>query len=107
VIRRIFVFDQPAFAADAYFARIRRLQREAGVQVRVLDSSSVPEHLEGLIFDFVLFDEVISYETTPATRMESKIKPAIVTTRLILHPERVQRLSDRFEQLWTAALELE
>jgi hypothetical protein len=107
LIRRIFVFDTPEFAADHDFIRIRHLQRDAGVQVRVLDSGSVPEHLKSTIFDFVLFDEVISYETTPATRMEAAIKPAIVTTRLILRQERVSRLRQRFEELWAAALELD
>jgi uncharacterized protein DUF6879 len=106
-IRRIFVFDKPEFAADTDFIRIRHLQQDAGVQVKVLDNSMVPEHLKSMIFDFVLFDEVISYETTPATRMEAAVKPAIVTTRLILKPERVSRLGQRFEELWTAAQELD
>jgi hypothetical protein len=106
-IRRIFVFDKPEFAADHDFIRIRHLQRDAGVQVRILDNSTVPEHLKNTIFDFVLFDEVISYETTPATRMEAAIKPAIVTTRLILKEERVNRLGQRFEELWAAAQELD
>ena len=105
-IRRIFVFDKPEFAADTDFLRIRHLQQDAGVLVRVLDHSMVPEHLKGLIFDFVLFDEVISYETTPATQMEAAVKPAIVTTRLVLQDERVRRLSQRFEELWVAAQEL-
>jgi len=106
-IRRIFVFDKPEFAADHDFIRIRHLQRDAGVQVRVLDNSTVPEHLKSTIFDFVLFDDVISYETTPATRMEAAIKPSIVTTRLILKEERVNRLGQRFEELWAAAQELD
>ncbi len=106
-IRRIFVFDKPEFAADHDFIRIRHLQQDAGVQVRVLDNSTVPEHLKSTIFDFVLFDEVISYETTPATRMEAAIKPAIVTTRLILKEDRVARLGQRFEELWAAAQELD
>jgi hypothetical protein len=106
-IRRIFVFDKPEFATDRDFIRIRHLQRDAGVQIRILDNSMVPEHLKSTIFDFVLFDEVISYETTPATRMEAAIKPAIVTTRLILKEERVARLSQRFEELWAAAQELD
>jgi hypothetical protein len=106
-IRRIFVFDKPEFAADVDFIRIRHLQRDAGVEVRVLDNSMVPEHLKSIIFDFVLFDEVISYETTPATRMEAAVKPAIVTTRLILNEERVKTLGLRFEELWSAAQEME
>jgi hypothetical protein len=107
LIRRIFVFDKPEFAADQDFIRIRHLQRDAGVQIRVLDSGTVPEHLKNTIFDFVLFDEVISYETTSATRMEAAVKPAIVTTRMILRQPHVTRLGQRFEELWAAALELD
>lgn len=106
-VRRIFVFDKPEFAADTDFIRIRHLQRDAGVQVRVLENNDVPEHLKSMIFDFVLFDDVVSYEMTPATRMEATVKPAIVTTRLILHEERVRRLALRFEELWAAAQELD
>jgi hypothetical protein len=104
-IRRIFVFDKPEFAGDNDFVRIRHLQQDAGVEIRILDNSMVPEHLKSIIFDFVLFDEVISYETTPATRMEAAVKPAIVTTRLILNQDRVKTLGLRFEELWTAGQE--
>jgi hypothetical protein len=102
-IRRIFVFDRAEFVDDPDFVRIRNLQRDAGVHIRILDNSMVPQHLQGLIFDFVLFDDVVSYETTPATQMVAAVKPAIVTTRLILDGSRVARRVGRFEELWAAA----
>jgi hypothetical protein len=104
-IKRIFVFDKPEFEFDVNFTRIRQLQRDAGVQVRMLDSSTVPEHLKSKVFDFVLFDGVISYETDLATRMESGINPSVVTTRLILDEARVRQRAERFEELWAAARE--
>jgi hypothetical protein len=106
-IRRIFVFDKPEFAHDIDFVRIRHLQLDAGIQVRMLDNSMVPEHLKPMIFDFVLFDKSISYETSLATQMEAAIKPAIITTRLILNSDRVKQRADRFEALWTAAHEVD
>jgi hypothetical protein len=106
-IRRIFVFDRPEFVDDPDFVRIRNLQRDAGVHVRILDNSMVPQHLQGLIFDFVVFDDVVSYETTPATQMVAAVKPAIVTTRLILDETRVLRRVTRFDELWAAANDLE
>jgi hypothetical protein len=106
-IRRIFVFDKPEFQIDPDFVTIRHLQQDIGVQVRVLDNSMVPEHLKTVISDFVIFDGVISYETTPATRMDDKFKPSILTTRLILEGERVRNRAVRFEELWTVAMPLE
>jgi hypothetical protein len=103
-IRRIFVFDRPGFAADADFTRVRYRQREAGIQVRVLENHLIPEHLRTRIFDFILFDDVISYETSP---IQAAANPAILTTRLILHEERVRRLALRFEELWSLALEVD
>jgi hypothetical protein len=106
-IRRIFVFDKPEFAVDPDFATIRRLQQDAGVRVRVLENSMVPEHLKSMISDFIVFDGVICYETTPATRMDGRVKPAILTTRLILEDERVRGREARFEELWAVAQELD
>jgi hypothetical protein len=106
-IRRIFVFDRPELLADPDFLRIRNLQRDAGVQVRILDNSMVPQHLQGLIHDFVVFDDVVSYETTPATKMVATVKPSIVTTRLILDKSRVSRRVARFDELWDAANDID
>jgi hypothetical protein len=105
-VRRIFVFDRPEFADDTEFAWIRRVQRDSGVQVRILNSNAVPEHLRTVIVDFVLFDDVISYETILATRIAST-KPGIDTTHLILDDHRVRRRAAIFQALWDAAVEVE
>jgi hypothetical protein len=102
-IRRIFVFDSSPGLDPGDFEQICQLQHSSGVEVRRLDSETVPPHLKNLIFDFVLFDGVLSYETTPATRMDVHGKPAIVTTRLVLNPERVHGRRDRFEALWNVS----
>jgi len=46
-------------------------------------------------------------KTAPATRMDSKVKPSILTTRLVLDERRVQRLASRFDELWDVAQEIE
>jgi hypothetical protein len=102
-IRRIFVFDAPDFASDPSFVRVRRLQREAGVEIRGLDESSVPEHLKDHIVDVIVFDEVLAYETTRASRITTAVQPAIVTTRIVKETKRVKRSCERFEELWAAA----
>jgi hypothetical protein len=106
-IRRIFVFDDLPDIDPEDFHQICVSQRAAGVEVRELESTMVPLNLKNLIFDFVVFDGAISYETTPATRMDTEGRPAIVTTRLVLDIERVRGRSRRFESLWEVAQPVE
>jgi hypothetical protein len=103
LIRRIFVFDAPDFEHDPSFVRVRRLQREAGVEIRGLNETRVPEHLKDHIVDFIVFDELLGYETTRASRITTAVQPAIVTTRIVLERHRVERSAERFEELWAAA----
>jgi hypothetical protein len=57
-----------------------------------------------MIFDFIVFDESVSYETTPATTFTAgKTRPVIVRTVLAPMPDRVRDLKSKFEQLWEAA----
>lgn len=102
-IRRIFMLDDPEGASDPELLRMCELQRKLGIQVRVLD----PHTLRGLhhnwMFDFIVFDSVISYESTPAAWSRKGVKPAIVSTRLVLTPQRVAERVGGFEDLWTGA----
>lgn len=102
-IRRIFVFDAPEFAADPNFMRVQRLQREAGVDIRGIDESNTPEHLKDHVSDFIVFDEVLAYETTRASRITNAVQPVIITTRLVQEKSRLERHRERFEELWEAA----
>jgi hypothetical protein len=38
------------------------------------------------MFDFIVFDSVLSFESTPAAWAKKGTKPAIVNTRLVLNP---------------------
>ncbi len=103
-IRRIFVFENENLARDETFLKITQAQRKVGVDVRMLDHQLIPERLQAMIFDFIIFDGGVGYETTPATTFTSgATRPAIVRTRLAPMPARVRDLENQFEKLWAAA----
>jgi hypothetical protein len=103
-IRRIFVFENKDLARDETFMKITQMQRQAGVDVRMLDQQLIPEMLQPMIFDFIVFDGSVSYETTPATTFTAgKTRPVIVRTLLAPMPDRIRDLKSKFEQLWVAA----
>jgi hypothetical protein len=103
-IRRIFVFENADLAQDETFRRITQMQREAGVEVRMLDHSLIPALMQSMIFDFIVFDGAVSYETTPATTFAAgATRPAFIRTLLAPIPQRVNDLEEQFEQLWAAA----
>jgi hypothetical protein len=104
-IRRVFIMDRPDLARDDGFLSVCSMQHELGIEVRVLDSSAIPEVRRSSLFDFILFDDVISYETTPASSIEGSIRPTIVNTRLELRPNRVKDRIQRFKDLWASARE--
>jgi hypothetical protein len=103
-IRRIFVFENEDLARDETFLKITQSQREVGVDVRMLDLQLIPGRLQKMIFDFIIFDGAVGYETTAAATFTSgAVRPAIVRTRLAPMPARVRDLKDQFEELWEAA----
>ena len=102
-IRRLFIFDGAPDLDLSDFGRIHVLHTAAGVEVRTLDRQTVPIGLESMIFDFIVFDKVLSYDTIPASRIDPEGKPGILTTRISFDPEPVQERLERFEALWRAA----
>jgi hypothetical protein len=106
-VRRVFIMDRPDLANDSALLEICQGQQKIGIQVRVLDASAIPGTRKSSLFDFILFDDVISYEVTPASRIGDGMNPSIVTTRLVLSPKRVKERIQRFDDLWLSANELE
>jgi hypothetical protein len=103
-IRRIFLFENEELARDDTFMRITQMQRDAGVEVRMLDHQLIPEWMRSMIFDFIVFDGAVSYETTPATLFTAgQTRPAVVRTYLTQNPDAIVDLERKFEQLWDAA----
>jgi hypothetical protein len=103
-VRRIFLFENEELARDETFMSITQMQRDAGVEVRMLDHQLIPEWMRSMIFDFIVFDGAVSYETTPATSFTAgQTRPAVVRTYLATSPDRIHDLERKFEQLWDAA----
>ena len=103
-IRRIFVFENEDMARDETFLKITQMQRDVGVKVRMLDHQLIPDWMQSMIFDFIIFDGAVSYETTPATSFAAgQTQPGVVRTLLAPMSARVHDLENQFEQLWDAA----
>jgi hypothetical protein len=103
-IRRIFVFANEDLARDETFFKIVQMQRDVGVDVRLFHYQRIPEWLQTMTFDFIVFDGTVSYETTHSTTYYAGgSRPAIVRTLLDPTPTRVRDLENKFEQLWAAA----
>ncbi len=103
-IRRVFVIDRPEQTSEAEFLRIYQQHKSLGIQGRILDRSKVPD---ASLFDFIVFDGVLSYEATPALLTEDSTRPTIIKTHLVLQSKRVKERMQRFEDLWVLAHELE
>jgi hypothetical protein len=103
-IRRVFVFESAEMARDESIQWITQKQRYAGVEVRMLDHVYIPAWMQSIIFDFIVFDGSVSYETTPATAFKvGESRPGKLRTLLAPVPARVRELEEQFEQLWEAA----
>lgn len=103
-IRRIFAFEDEDLMRSELFLRNVQMQRDAGIDVRVLDFELIPESLQGMIFEFVIFDEEVSYEMMPNTLLTyNRFRPIIVRTILVPIPSRIKELKNRFEHMWAAA----
>ncbi len=103
-IRRIFVIEREDMAYDESFLRVTQMQRNAGVQVRMLAQKLIPDYLQSMIFDFIVFDGVVSYETAAGTPFTAgQPRPGTLRTRLAPDPARVRDLEQRFELLWELA----
>ncbi|WP_173073102.1 DUF6879 family protein [Phytohabitans rumicis] len=105
-IRRVFVLDRPEIIDDAGMREVVQLQMSLGIDVRVLDPSALTRTIRTSLLDFILFDGVVSYEVTPAARIADDSKPVIVSTRLVLRPDRVADRQQRFQDVWASARSL-
>ena len=104
-IRRIFVFESEDLARDETFLKITKMQRDVGVDVRMLDHQLIPDWMRSMIFDFIIFDGAVSYETTPATHVQRRRHQAGHRADPAGADGRPDSMSwrSRFEQLWDAA----
>jgi hypothetical protein len=100
-IRRLFVLVDGLTAIDHEdLLSVCLPQQELGIEVRVLDPIDIPTARREALFDFIVFDDVVSYETTAAPRLAESARSSILNTRIELRPDRVQSRIRRFEYLW-------
>jgi hypothetical protein len=105
-IRRIFFVDSTERRGSEMFRRICKMHTEIGVQVRVLMPADLASPLG--LFDFIVFDDVLSYEVTPAAPQVGQITThTFVHTLLVLETPRVKQRTERFKELWELASEPE
>ena len=103
-IRRIFVIANEEWVPNDTFQRVTEMQRTVGIEVRMLDKQLIPPWLQPQIFDFIVFDGTVSYETTSGTTLAvGDTRPGLLKTRLAPMSARVRDLQDQFEHLWEAA----
>ncbi|NUT37573.1 MAG: hypothetical protein HOV79_31400 [Hamadaea sp.] len=101
VFRQLFVLDAASFAADDDLVKLVRRHERVGGEVRLLTPEDIPGTRAATLFDFLVFDQTLSYESTPATRM--KDGPPLLMTRLVTRPDRVHDRVRRFDELWRSA----
>ncbi len=106
-IRRLFVVDNPDLVDDPMLLRICLSQKEIGIQVRILHPSKVPDKRRSQLLDFVVFDNVVSYELTSTPRIGRDTGTVIANTRLVLAPHRVAERAQGFKDLWASAHEFD
>jgi len=106
-IRRIFLLDTPEMASQPDIRWACQEQRKFGIHVRVLDRAGIPPMLRVQVLDFILFDRVLSYETTPASAVTETERPAVAETRLVLRDSRVTERIQVFRLLWEAARDID
>jgi hypothetical protein len=102
LVQRIFIFENELLTRDESFLRIAQMQRDTGIDVRVLNFRRIPGWLHGMISDFIIFDREVSYEMMHGAPLSYTRFPVF---RTILEPTpwRVAELREHFKQLWTAA----
>jgi hypothetical protein len=103
-IRRIFIIDRPGLQNDdPDFTSILRQHAAIGVEVRTLRPNDMTPTRRASLFDFIVFDGVLSYQATIASRTVEQARPIIITTTLVTNTARVQERIDRFKDLWESA----
>lgn len=98
-IQRIFVIDRQDFdLQNMHWHEVLKSHVDIKVEVRILDATASPA-IHAKLRDFIIFDEVLSYQSTPATPI-ANLNPIILNTSLVTQPEKVQERRRLFDQLW-------
>ncbi|MCE7011035.1 hypothetical protein LWC34_50765 [Kibdelosporangium philippinense] len=107
-VRRLFVVVTPEHADDHELLSVCRLQASLGIEVRVLNVADMTSSMKAtrlLLNDFIVFDDVVSYEVVQATRIgiTDPPSPPILYTRLVSGQKQVGEQIERFRHFWEHA----
>ena len=64
----------------------------------------MPGVFRGSLDDFIVFDNSVSYEVTPAAHIEFGKTPMIVKTQLIWRHDRVAERIEDFRKIWSLSV---
>jgi hypothetical protein len=102
-VRRVFILQEARVANDEEFRAMCRRQAHMGVDIRVLFPQDIPSTMKSYLWDFILFDDAVSYEVTPAVQFETYANPVILHTRLVMRHSKVEQRIERYRELWDKA----
>jgi hypothetical protein len=105
-IRRVFILDRAELVNDPAFREICDEQREMGIEVHVVVQRRARGAGLAFVSDFILFDDVVSYESKLALHHAQQGHPMFVGTTLVLDPVRIAQQRQRFNELWASPNEL-
>jgi hypothetical protein len=104
-VRRVFVVDRSKLNSQP---DVWRRQRDIGIRVRVLDLAGIANlprvAVDLILSDFIIFDDLITYEMAPEPVGVDGSR--ILSTRLVLRPDRVKERIECFNEIWEFADEL-
>jgi hypothetical protein len=102
-VRRVFIGKNLESVDESDLFDICRTQAELGIEVRILRRPPQFRAVDSHLYDFVLFDDVLSYEITPAVPTESAESPLIMTTQINWAPEKILERKSLYAELWRVA----
>jgi hypothetical protein len=102
-VRRVFILGNADIADDGVFRDMCRWQSQLGVEIRILYPDSIPKDMKSYLWDFILFDDTVSYEVTPAAQFDMAAGPVILHTRIVMESDKVKQRVERYRALWAAA----
>ncbi|MBV1849529.1 hypothetical protein [Catellatospora tritici] len=102
-VRRLFVLDRPDLWNDEKFHQVLGMHTDLSIEVRALDPTRSASGFIPPIFDFIIFDDVITYQSSPSTQVNEVNRINIASTQLVTNQAKVRRNIARFRELWRVA----
>jgi hypothetical protein len=100
-IQRLFIIDRHELSGEDLSQELNDVLRQhlkANVEVRKL-TVAAPDTLRVRLRDFIIFDKVLSYQSTPEAPFGHR-DPRMITTTLVTNPVRVKERRREFDDLW-------